>query len=186
MADAVNGHLAGVSPLSRAVRAVTIVCLPGGGGPHLAGVLRQLGVERPARVRLVGVVPPAAHAPVLIGDPLSGVLWPVDRIEARPADRSSDDELRQVTALRWFLWEMGLDATSEIRRGDPLEVTVEAACRPGVDAVVLAAPACRRWRSTAAEAARRVGGAGAEIRGAFDRRVGRLDRLVAARMLGAF
>ena len=177
MGDGVQGHRPVEPASSRRVRHVTVVCVAGAGGPRLADELRRVSCAGATSVGLIILRPPEAFGPALIGDPLSGVFCPVDPIE-EPRERATPPAVaRSARQLQWFLWEMGIDARCEIRCGDPVAVLADAALHPDVDAVVFAASARRRWRVIVRNAARRVGGAGAEITCALDVRIGLWGRV---------
>lgn len=151
---------------------MTVVCVPGAGGPRLADELRRLACDGATSFSLVMVRPATAAVPVLIGDPLSGVFCPIEPVEASCDDATPPAIARSARELQWFLWEMGIDARCEIRCGDARSMVADAARRSGVDAVVFAASQRRRWRSVARKVARRAGGAGVEITCALDVRIG--------------
>jgi len=180
MADIGNrAHPAGGARRRRDPRHVVVVAVPGGGGPDLADHLRVLAeASGPAGTTAhVVVVAGEPAPPLLVGDPMSGVFWPC----GQPAvdDGAEPAELtRRARHLQWFLWEMGLRCTVEVRRGDPLAIAVEAGLEPATDAVVLATPVGRRWRQLARRATSRLAGCGVEVRAAHDRRVDRLASLV--------
>jgi hypothetical protein len=174
-----RAHPAGGARRRRGPRHVVVVALPGGGGPDLADHLRVLAAASgpaglTAHVVVVAGDPPP---PLLVGDPMSGVFWPCGQ-PAADDGVSSAELTRRARQLQWFLWEMGVRATVEIRRGDPLALAVEAGLDPVTDAVVLATAVGRRWRQLARRATARLAGCGVEVRAAHDRRVDRLASLV--------
>ena len=163
----------------RGRRHVVVVGVPGGGGPDLADHLRVVAgtpgsVDVIVRVVVVAGDPPP---PLLVGDPMSGVFWPCEQPVADD-NAGSAESLRRARQLQWFLWEMGLRATVEVRRGDPLALTVEAGLDPLTDTVVLATPTGRRWKQLARRASGRLAPSGVEVRLAQDRRLDRLASLV--------
>ena len=125
------------------------------------------------------VTPPEESAPVFIVDPLSGVFWPLGTDDAANGAFNPNAVRRRARQLQWFLWELGIDAQTEVRRGDPAVIVAGAARRPGVDAVVFAAPTGWRWRGTVRRAGRQGGPRGATISSAFDPRIGPLGRVCA-------
>lgn len=176
MGDVAKGRRP-VEPASlHRVRQVTVVCVPGAGGPRLADELRRIGGDGATSVDLIVVRPPRAVGTVLIGDPLSGVFCPIEPVEASGDDATPPAVARSARELQWFLWEMGIDARCEIRCGDTVSVLADAVRCPGVDLVVFAASQQRRSRAIARKATRRTGGAGAAIVCALDVRIGRWGR----------
>jgi hypothetical protein len=167
-----------------AARAVTVLCLPGGGGPELARQLRRLAAEdreRPMAVRLVVVATVVDCVPVLIGDPMSGVFWPF-AFPGRDATAVREEAKRRARHLWWQLWELGIDASCAVAEGSPAAVLAAEAAEPEVEVVVLAAERARRGRTAVRELTRRARKAHVDWRVALDvpvrarsaRRAGRL------------
>lgn len=132
-------------------RSLTILCLPGGGGPNLAEQVRTALAAGPLAVRLVVAAPVVDCLPVLIGDPLSGVLWPFT-CPSRDDDTSAREEaMRRARHLSWLLWEMGVTAEVVVAEGNPLPVLAAEAAEHPADLTIIAASTARRWHSTVRE-----------------------------------
>lgn len=134
-------------------RAVTILCLPGAGGPNLAEELRTVLAAGPVAVRLVVAVPVADCMPVLIGDPLSGVLWPF-AFPTGDQQGARREGLRRARRLSWLLWEMGVEAEIAVVDGNPLPVLAADAVEHPADVTIVAASTARRWHATIRELCR--------------------------------
>lgn len=99
-------------------RSIRLLWLPGSGGPSLAQVVRRTVRVDWDRVTVLAVV-----------------------------DGWHEDAARRLAAeIRWFLWELHLDATPELRCESPLSALLGELRRSSVDAVILAAPDDRRCR----------------------------------------
>lgn len=130
---------------------LTVVCLPGAGGPELAEQLRRfLDTPGAAAVRLVVTVPVLEAVPVLIGDPLSGMFWPFS-YPARDEVTARREAERRAQQLWWLAWEMGVDAEVELCEGSPLGALQGLLRDGGSDAVLVAGSTARRWHGIVRE-----------------------------------
>ena len=154
----------------RTARRISVVCLPGAGGPALFEELRQLTEPHgDCRVRLVAPTPHGTASPMLIGDPLSGVLWPC----AFPGDSpdTMDDARRRLRTLWWLVWEMGMDAECEVSDATAASLLATEWSDHRADAIVVAASKARRWRGTIRDLTRRARRSSIELRVARDARL---------------
>lgn len=156
------------------VRRVSVVVLPGGGGPALGAALRRLhhGDGADQQLRLVIASTVVETTPVLVGDPLTGVFWPF-AFPAGDADASRIEARRRANRLWWFLWEHGFDAECVIREGSAAAVVLAEAAEHDASTVIVATGDDRRTRRVARDLERRGRRAGLEVRVAVDAPVGR-------------
>lgn len=151
------------APTHTGLRQVSIVALPGAGGPALAAELRTLrrGTATP-HVRLVVPAGDPETTPMLIGDPLTGVFWPF-AYPTRDAGSSRIAARRRANRLWWFLWEHDVEAECVIREGSAMAVALAEREEHQVDVVLVASGPDRRTRRSARDVQRRGRRAGLDV-----------------------
>lgn len=156
-------------------RIVSVVCLPGSGGPHLAAALRRARRTDTVSVRLVVIAEPPSSTPILVGDPLGGAFC---LLAPSPQDQQTvlSEARRHAGELWWLVWEMNIDAVTQIRQGNPIDIFSSELLQPGLDTVILAANNTGRWKPTVTALSTQAQQASLPVLVALDSRASRLSR----------
>lgn len=160
----------------------------------MAEAIRNVAADGAVELRLRLVGEDTGRAPMLIGDPLTGVFWPVPAAGTSSGHNTTDGdttegdttdgdavaaELRsRAQHLWWLCWEMGFDAVCEPTAASAVDAVLDAVAS-GCEVLVVAGADTRRWRATMRELARQAQRNGAEVVLACDRRPGPLLRRLA-------